>query len=176
MKPAFEQEISGVHYWRGTTYEDERGTFQKFYSAENFPFNHNFQLAESFITKSNPGVVRGMHVQLGKSESTRIIKVLSGEIYDVLVDLRNVSPSPKIQVKKMSASSGDTLLVPPGVAHGFQAFSEATILYLSDSSHVPDLDSGVNPLSIGITWPLEISQISVRDSRLPNLEEYINAT
>ena len=117
-----------------------------------------------------------MHVQLGKSESTRIIKVLSGEIYDVLVDLRNVSPSPKIQVKKMSSTRGDTLLVPPGVAHGFQAFSEATILYMSDSSHVPDLDSGVNPLSIGITWPLEISQISLRDSRLPNLEEFNNAT
>ena len=176
MNQAGREDIHGVYHWKGRPFEDARGTFEKFFNIEDLPANFNFQLAESFITNSKPGVVRGMHVQIGKSESSRIIKILSGEIHDVLIDLRNHNKSPKIQIKKLSSRNGDTLLVPPGVAHGFQALSEATILYLSNNKHVPQLDSGVNPLSIGFDWPLEISEISLRDSKLPYLDEFINVT
>lgn len=175
LNQAFEADIPGVCFWSSKNLGDSRGTFDKFFSVEDFPPTFNFQLAESFITISNPGVVRGMHLQIGKSASARIIRVLSGEIYDVLIDLRQDNPSRTIQTRKLSSSQGDTLFVPPGVAHGFQAFSQAKILYMSDNRHVPHLDSGVNPLSIGINWPLEISEISSRDMQLPHLDEFKNA-
>ena len=168
--------IDGVHSWSTRPYHDARGTFEKIFSIENQALDSKFQLAESFITSSRQGVVRGMHVQLGQSQSARIIKILSGEIYDVLIDLRELNAEPKIQTREMSAALGSALLVPPGVAHGFQALTSATILYLSSNVHVPDLDSGVNPLSIGVEWPIEILEISARDLELPKLERYKNAT
>jgi dTDP-4-dehydrorhamnose 3,5-epimerase len=166
--------IGGVHSWNTRLYQDSRGTFEKIFSIENQELDSRFQLAESFITTSKQGVVRGMHVQLGRSQSARVIKVLSGEIYDVLIDLRELRSEPKIQTREMSAALGSVLLVPPGVAHGFQALTSATILYLSSNVHVPELDSGVNPLSIGVEWPIEISEMSTRDLELPRLERYKN--
>lgn len=166
--------IGGVHSWNTRLYQDSRGTFEKIFSIENQELYSKFQLAESFITTSKQGVVRGMHVQLGQSKSERVIKVLSGEIYDVLIDLRELDSEPKIQTREMSAAQGGALLVPPGVAHGFQALTSATVLYLSSHVHVPELDSGVNPLSIGVEWPIEISDISTRDLGLPRLERYQN--
>jgi dTDP-4-dehydrorhamnose 3,5-epimerase len=64
------------------------------------------------------------------------------------------------------------LILPPGVAHGFQSLTPATIGYATSSHWQPNLDTGVNPLSIGIEWPIGHGLISERDNLLPNLFDW----
>jgi dTDP-4-dehydrorhamnose 3,5-epimerase len=152
---------------------DSRGNFTKIIKFEELAAIKEFQLEEAFITSSNIGVIRGMHVQVGSAANWRLIQVLRGEAFDVLLDLRkNESTFGKIITNILSSENPQTLLVPPGVAHGFQALSPTDILYLTSHRYEQHLDTGVNPLSLEITWPLEVSSISDRDLALPSLLEY----
>jgi dTDP-4-dehydrorhamnose 3,5-epimerase len=114
-----------------------------------------------------------MHLQLGPAENWRLIQVLSGSVFDVLIDLREGQPTyGKVITHKLSGLKPQTLVVPPGVAHGFQAITDSEILYLASHQYEASLDSGVNPLSIGVKWPLEVTQISERDLALVPFSEY----
>ena len=114
-----------------------------------------------------------MHIQVEQASNWRIIQVLSGVAFDVLLDLRTDQPSYlTTQTNILSGSKPQTLVIPPGVAHGFQAIEETEILYLTSYRYVSELDKGVNPLSIGIAWPLEITAISDRDKNLPSLGDF----
>ena len=74
----------------------------------------------------------------------------------------------------MDSAEASTLLVPPGVAHAFQALEDAEVLYATTSPYAPTLDKGVNARSTYLSWPLEILHMSERDINLPSLEEWIN--
>jgi dTDP-4-dehydrorhamnose 3,5-epimerase len=133
----------------------------------------NFRLEEVFISNTVKGAVRGMHLQTEEASNWRIIQVVSGAAFDVLLDLRISQPTYlKTQINILNGNSPQALLVPPGVAHGFQAIENTEMLYLTSHRYVSELDKGVNPLSIGINWPLEITAMSDRDKALPNLEDY----
>jgi dTDP-4-dehydrorhamnose 3,5-epimerase-like enzyme len=66
----------------------------------------------------------------------------------------------------------DTLIIPPGIAHGFQSIEQSTLLYMSNKLHNPTFDLGFNVKSLEIKWPLDFSIQSVRDSRLPSLKDF----
>jgi dTDP-4-dehydrorhamnose 3,5-epimerase len=93
---------------------------------------------------------------------------------DVLLDMRPTSETyGKFAYYDLTPNSG-SLLVPPLVAHGFQALEdETTLLYLHSNAYSPDNSQGVNPLDpgIGISWPLPISSISESDRNLPSFSE-----
>lgn len=116
-----------------------------------------------------------MHLQIGSAANWRIIQVTSGMAFDVLLDLREEEPTyKKTQINILASDNPQTLIVPPGVAHGFQALEETEILYMTSHRYEANLDTGVNPFSIGIDWPIKESTLSDRDRALPNLEDVKN--
>jgi dTDP-4-dehydrorhamnose 3,5-epimerase len=161
--------MPGALILNDTHKEDERGQFRKPYTVNSL---RGDRPAEVFFSSSTVGVVRGMHATENTQLSGKIITVLSGIAYDVLVDLRPGSNFGATVDLELDASS-PSLLVPSGVAHGFQALTDFTsILYCVQNCHIPEMERGVNPLSIGVTWPLPVTTISARDSRLPDIASF----
>lgn len=152
---------------------DSRGSFTKVLKFEDLNSMPGFNLEEAFISRSIKGAIRGMHVQIDEASNWRIIQVLSGEAFDVLLDLRKNEPTyQQTQVNILREMNPQILVVPPGVAHGFQALEDTEMLYLTSHRYVPELDTGVNPLSIEVKWPLEITAMSDRDRALPDLKDF----
>lgn len=154
---------------------DSRGSFLKILKHNDILDISEFKLEEVFFTASIKGTIRGMHLQINQASNWRFVQVIHGHAFDVLLDLRREEETfSETHSNLLSADLPQTLIIPPGVAHGFQAVTNVEILYLTSHRHDPSLDKGVNPFSIGVTWPLEVSAISTRDLNLPSLEEYIN--
>lgn len=161
--------IPGAMILNDTQTADERGLFRKPYTANSL---RGDRPAEVFFSSSAIGVVRGMHSSDLAQLSGKIVTVLSGRVFDVLVDLRNGPNFGATTILDLDANS-PSLLLPSGVAHGFQALSDtASILYCVQNPHIPKMERGVNPLSIGVDWPLPITAMSARDSRLPDIATF----
>ena len=93
----------------------------------------------------------------------------------MLLDLRRDEPTfSQTQINHLSDEKPQTLIVPPGVAHGFQALTDVEMLYITSHKYEAALDKGVNPFSIGIDWPLEVTSMSERDRKSPKLEDFLN--
>jgi dTDP-4-dehydrorhamnose 3,5-epimerase len=173
----YEQEcaIDGVLFQRAPKLMDHRGMFRKVFSMSlDIEKTSDRDIKEVFYTESKVGVIRGMHVQVGVAANYRNIFVVSGRIYDVIIDLRPKSSS---YGKKFGflfdEQSEFVLCLPPGVAHGFQSLSAmATVGYATTSAWHPALDTGINPLSIDVSWPLDNKLLSQRDLGLPNFPSW----
>lgn len=150
---------------------DSRGYFKKTYNGRSS--NLDFKLQETFISFSKKGSVRGMHLQLSPHSGIKIVTLLQGSILDVLLDLRTESTTYlHLELFNLNENSSQTIIIPEGVAHGFQAVQDSLILYHTDYVYEKDADTGVNIQSLGIQWPLPISSISNRDSTLPTINEW----
>lgn len=151
-------------------FTDDRGEFVKFFSANNKPY----VIREVFYTFTNSGFVRGMHLQVGPAASNRYIFIKSGSVHSVFIDLRHSSPS-FLHVCEYKTTSPDQkrFLVPQGVAHGFQAISDCTIIYMSDKDYSQEFDTGININSLEVNWEIPVSGLSVRDSNLPSLQTFL---
>ena len=169
------REVNGLQIIEGRESHDNRGKFRKAFTASDFyPGQPPFNLAECFISTSHTGVIRGMHLQVGIASNYRLIQVLDGSVEDVVIDLRTESATfGQLVVTQLSKANARTILIPPGVAHGFQALEPSRMLYLTSSAWMPDLDSGVNPFSIGHNWPLPVSECSNRDRELVRFSEWL---
>lgn len=165
--------MNGVRVFKSSEFLDERGSFLKLYTHEQSGYVEPFVLFESFISESRKGVVRGFHLQTGISANHRVIQVIEGKVLDVLLDLRTDSNTfGMYESMELSADNRLTLLIPPGVAHGFQALEKSKMLYMTSSAWDPARDTGVRPVGSGFTWPLPITFMSQRDTNLPTLEEF----
>ena len=152
------------HYLDSFRHLDPRGSFHKIYPPKGL----DMEIKEVFYSSSKKGVIRGMHFQSAPHELKKIIKVVKGEIIDVLVDYRIDSPSyGEVHAFKLNEDNG-CVYVPVGFAHGFQAMSEeATTLYLTNQLFNPNSDTGYRPDSFGFQWPIEDFELSERDAQLP---------
>lgn len=165
--------MRGVSLIAANRLADSRGSFTKILKFEDLVNIPEFHLEEVFVSKSIKGALRGMHIQVNEASNWRIIQVLTGKAFDVLLDLRPDEPTYKsIQENILHDSNPQILIIPPGVAHGFQAMEDTEMLYLTSHRYVPELDMGVNPLSIGIKWPLEITAMSDRDKALSDMKDF----
>ena len=154
---------------------DSRGSFLKILRHEEIKGVQGFELEEVFFTSSKKGTIRGMHLQVDHAANWRFIQVLRGQAFDVLLDLRRDEQTfSQTRINQLSDEKPQTLIVPPGVAHGFQALTDVEMLYITSHKYEAALDRGVNPFSIGIHWPLEVTSISERDRELPRLEDFSN--
>jgi len=163
--------LPGVGFLHGRSSDDARGNFRKVASLIT---GFDADLREVFWSVSHSGVVRGMHSGISGHQGDKLVTVQSGEILDVLIDLRPGPALGDIFVVVLNRNS-PSVLVPAGVAHGFQVLgnTEATVLYVTSNSHIPEFDSGVNPLTCGINWPLTPTNVSERDQLLPELGQVI---
>ena len=136
------------------------------------PIKPMFPVAQINISKSKEGVIRGMHWQKGDHSQKKVIKVLTGAILDVVMDLRKGSPTYQQVFKfELGAGSPQSLYVPAGFAHGFQALKDDTrIMYVVDKDYSPENERSFNPDSAvvcGDTFDYKIAIYSEKDRNSP---------
>jgi len=126
---------------------------------------------------SKYGVIRGLHFQLNPHSQTKLIRVLEGMVYDVVLDLRKGSPTfGNWFGLELSAENKRQLYIPHGFAHGFSILSEqAIILYKCDNFYHPQSEGGIlyNDPALGIDWKVDTASaiVSDKDKVLPNFSE-----
>ena len=166
--------IEGLLIIKPRIFEDERGYFMESFISENFPDLHFIQDNES---KSSYGVLRGLHFQKPPFEQTKLVRVISGKVLDVAVDLRLGSPTFGKHVSiELSDENKLQFLIPKGFAHGFVVLSETAVFsYKVDNYYKPEADSGIryDDPKIKIDWkiPSEEIRISDKDLKLPYLNQ-----
>jgi dTDP-4-dehydrorhamnose 3,5-epimerase len=155
-------------------FNDDRGFFQQTFHAEQYAaagIDVNF--VQDNWSRSSRGVLRGLHYQFVHAQS-KLVNVLQGEVFDVVVDMRKDSPTfGKWVGEILSAENGQQLFVPKGFAHGFMVLSDTVdFMYKCDDFYAPGDEYGVmwNDPAIGIVWPHNIDPlVSEKDGVLPPL-------
>ena len=157
-----------------TLFNDERGYFFENFNHSSFKNRNNNQIDLNFIqenfSKSKKNVIRGLHFQKNPKAQAKLITAVSGEIFDVAVDLRkNSSTFGKWVGEILSEINHKSLYVPKGFAHGFCVLSEdAIVMYKINQEYSPDHEQGIiwNDPDIAISWPISEPIISEKDQNL----------
>lgn len=144
---------------------DGRGYF--FESFNQKTFEEAIGLSPRFVqenhSKSIKGVLRGLHYQLPPKAQGKLVRVIHGEIFDAVVDIRKDSPTfGQWLGEVLSADNKKQLWIPPGFAHGFLTLSEiAEVLYKATDFYAPENERCIawNDPEIGIAWPLQSDPI-----------------
>lgn len=161
-----------------SVYKDQRGTFQESYNKKQFEkaTGLNIDFVQDNQSTSSKGVLRGLHFQTGPFAQAKLVRVVFGEVLDVVVDLRPQSPSFKKSYKVvLSHENNLQLFVPAGFAHGFLTLSEASVFaYKCDRYYQKEAEGGIiwNDPFLDINWgmPEENLILSEKDALLPTLE------
>ena len=160
-------------------FEDKRGFFFECYHADKFKEGGiNDLFVQDNHSKSAQGTLRGLHYQLDPNSQAKLVRVISGEIFDVAVDIRKNSPTfGKWEGIVLSAENKKQFFVPRGFAHGFYVLSESTeVLYKCSTLYHPQSDRSIhwNDPAVGIQWPI-ISGLapilSQKDEKAPLLNQ-----
>jgi dTDP-4-dehydrorhamnose 3,5-epimerase len=153
---------------------DERGFFCRTFDADVVRAAGIDPAAfiQDSLSRSARGVVRGMHVRRGEGEA-KLVRCSYGVIFDVIVDLRPVSPTYlNWESFELRDEEQTSLYVPAGCAHGFQALTDpADVSYRIDRAHDPaeDVVIAFNDPELAIPWPLPVAVMSQRDLFAPSL-------
>ena len=156
--------------------EDERGFFARGFCENEFQqngFDVRFVQANTSYNRLK-GTVRGMHYQIAPALEAKYVRCISGAIYDVVVDLREDSPTHLHHFGiKLTAENRTALFIPPNFAHGFQTLEDnSELLYQVSAPYTPECERGLrhDDPKLGISWPLEVSNISEKDASWPLLD------
>jgi len=175
-----ETKLSGVYILEPKVFGDHRGFFMESYNQQTFA---DLGLDYSFIQDNHSlskeiGVLRGLHYQLEPKAQTKLIRVIRGAIYDVVVDIRrNSSTFGQWVGVELSAENKRQLLVPKGFAHGFCTIEPNTeVVYKVDEIYSPAHDRGIlwNDPALGIDWPVSKPILSEKDEKHPCLKDAEN--
>jgi dTDP-4-dehydrorhamnose 3,5-epimerase len=126
------------------------------------------------------GTVRGLHFQRPPHAQAKLVSVLKGRIFDVVVDLRKASLTFGRHVAvELDAETGAELYVPKGFAHGFCTLAPDTLVfYKVDAHYAPDADAGISWVdeTLGIAWPVSpaAALVSPKDAALPRLKDIVS--
>ncbi len=162
--------IADVKILEPHVYGDERGFFMETYRASWFKANiADVDFLQDNHSKSSYGILRGLHYQM-KQPQGKLVRVISGEVFDVAVDLRVSSPSfGKWEGTYLSAKNRQQLWIPAGFAHGFYVTSSsAEFVYKCSNYYAPEYEKSIlyNDQDIGIDWPIadgEKPRLSAKD-------------
>jgi len=137
---------------------DERGFFLESYQARRFlEAGIEADFVQDNHSGSKQGILRGLHYQIRHAQG-KLVRVVSGEIFDVAVDIRRSSPTfGKWASARLSAENKLQIWVPPGFAHGFYVLSDwAEVVYKSSDYYAPEWERCIiwNDPQIGIAWPI----------------------
>ena len=142
-----------------TVYGDDRGFFSESWNRREFSaaVGLDVQFVQDNHSRSSAGVVRGLHYQLPPFGQGKLVRAVTGELFDVAVDIRRGSPTfGEWFGVVLSAENHKPLWIPPGFAHGFQVLSEsADLLYKTTEYYSPEHDRSIrwNDPEIAIDWP-----------------------
>lgn len=157
-------------------FDDARGFFLESYKKNVFQENGiDVDFVQDNHSLSKKGVLRGLHFQKPPMAQDKLVWVVTGEVFDVAVDLRKKSPTFGQWVgMKLSGDSKQMLFIPKGFAHGFVTLSDtAHFEYKVSNLYSPDHDSGLawDDPKVGITWPIASPILNEKDKKQPRLGE-----
>ena len=171
--------LDGVFYIEPTIYSDVRGYFFESFNAEQFA--HETGLEPHFVqdneARSCRGVLRGLHYQLPPYAQAKLVRVVSGIVWDVAVDIRKGSPTfGKHVAVELTAENHRQLFIPRGFAHGFAVLSdEAVFQYKCDNFYAPQAEGAIawDDPDLGIDWKIDPKDIilSAKDTAHPRLKD-----
>ena len=173
------QDVPGPVLIKPRVFGDNRGFFLELYKrSEYVAAGISEYLVQDNYSRSEKGVLRGLHYQKNPKAQGKLVMCLKGSIYDVAVDIRIGSPQYGKWVNaELTEENRLMLYVPPGFAHGFQVLSDtAEVLYKCTDEYAPDVDRGIiwNDPELNIAWPLKDPALSAKDKIHPPLRDADN--
>lgn len=171
--------IEGCYILVPTVFKDKRGFFFESFNQQCFKeaIGSTINFVQDNQSNSSRGVLRGLHYQEGLHAQAKLIRVLEGEILDVVVDLRkNSSTYKKVFTIVLSQQNNKQLFIPKGCAHGFLTLSEsASVFYKCDSFYNKESESGLryDDPEFAIDWQMKDKEliISDKDMELPYFKD-----
>jgi dTDP-4-dehydrorhamnose 3,5-epimerase len=159
-------------------FQDDRGFFiETWHQREFAAAGLTMTFVQENHSRSQRGVLRGLHYQDGTAPLGKLIRCTYGEVFDVAVDIRAGSPTFGQWVSvELSAGNKRQIYVPPGFAHGFQAVSDAAeIQYKQTAFYTPEAEGTIawNDSDLAISWPIATPTLSARDRKGLSLEDYL---
>lgn len=165
-----ETKLKGAFVIEPERLEDERGFFARTWCQSEFEAHGlNPRLAQCSISfNKRRGTLRGMHYQAAPHEEAKLVRCIRGAIYDVILDLRPVSPTFRQWTSvELTADNRRMVYIPEGCAHGFQTLEDSTeVFYGMSEFYCPEAARGVrwDDPAFGIEWPVQVTAVSYKDN------------
>lgn len=173
-----ETELSGVFEITLSPITDERGFFMRTYDISSFEQNGlcTTWLQENHSRSERKGIIRGLHFQVEPFHETKLVRCISGSVWDVAVDLRPESATFGRWISCiLSAENRKMLYIPRGFAHGFCTLTSVSeVIYKVDNIYSPFHERGIiwNDAEIGIEWPVSFPVLSEKDRNNMSFKDY----
>lgn len=168
-------EVAGAYLVHPEPRTDDRGWFARVFCRDEFAAQglDPVVVQANLASTARAGTVRGLHYQLPPAAEAKLVRCVQGALFDVLVDVREGSPTfGRWSGRRLDAVADLALYVPPGCAHGYQALEDHTrALYLTSAPYAPEHERGLHhgDPEVAIEWPLTPVGISGKDAQLPML-------
>lgn len=163
-------EIEGLRIIEPDVYADHRGYFFEAYNSLNYQLPHAHAFLQDNEAKSNKGVLRGLHFQKGEHGQGKLVRVITGAVYDVAVDIRPGSSTFGMSYGIMlSAENKKQFWVPRGFAHGYLVLEDNTIFsYKCDNYYLKSAEGGIryDDPELSIAWPFVDSTLIISEKDL----------
>ena len=169
-----ESPLAGVYMIELERLADERGFFARSYCAEEFAARGlGPELRQCSVSyNARAGTLRGLHYQSAPHEEHKLVRCTAGAVFDVVVDIRESSPTYRRWFgAELTAANRLALFIPPGFAHGFLSLSDqAEVYYMISAAYAPQSSRGFrwNDPAFAIEWPSAPTVISSRDASYPD--------
>jgi dTDP-4-dehydrorhamnose 3,5-epimerase len=156
--------------------QDERGFFARTFDRAQFAAAGLEPVVEQCNVSFNhrAGTLRGMHFQVAPATEAKLVRCTAGAVLDIVVDVREGSPTYLQHVAvELTAQNRRSLYVPPMFAHGYQTLVDGTeVTYQVSEAYTPGTERGLrhDDPALGLSWPLAVSTLSVKDASWPLLE------
>ena len=172
-------QLEDVFLLKTNLHNDARGSFKETFNLKTFEdyIGRRINFCQDNVSVSRRGVIRGLHYQLEPYSQSKLVSVISGKVLDIVVDIREGSPSfGRHLSQELSAENGFQLFIPKGFAHGYITLSETSIFhYKVDEYYHPESDSGIaaNDNTLAINWQIPESEwsLSEKDKNRPNFDQ-----
>lgn len=172
-------EIPDVIICEPQVFGDDRGYFIETFRQDKLEefIGYKINFCQDNESKSSYGVLRGLHYQMVPHAQTKLVRVITGKVLDVAVDIREESSTfGKYVAVELTEDNKKQLLVPRGFAHGFVVLSEtATFAYKVDNYYSPECDKGIafDDKTLNIDWkiPFESMKLSKKDTNQPSFKQ-----
>lgn len=167
--------LEGVLLLEPRVFEDGRGFFLETYHARRYEdAGISVPFVQDNLSHSRKGTLRGLHYQIPHGQA-KLVQVLSGEVLDVVVDIRRGSPSfGHVATSLLSETNRRQIFIPEGFAHGFCVLSPSALFsYKCSAFYAPDCEAGIlwSDPDLGISWPAGEVVLSPKDAAYPRLRD-----
>ena len=178
----YQTPLEGCFVMEPKVFTDLRGVFLEVFHQNDFLERTGLKIdfVQDNQSTSHYGVLRGLHLQMGEASQAKLVRVIKGEVMDVVVDLRPKSATYGQHFKiRLSAENNKQLFIPGGFAHGFVSLAEESIFaYKCDNYYNPKAEAGIryNDATLQIDWHLPSDKliVSEKDLALPSFKEFTN--